>query len=111
MADAGKQMRFTDDELALIKSTFQDNEKLLKVLRKVFLPEYDPNAPLGQAFDLWMTIDVKTVPPDRALINVQARNEVITHIEQQLLQLQYLAAMSASSPELDAQKAEQNSTK
>jgi len=43
-----QQMRFTESELDLIRRTFKGNEALLKLLRKVFLPEIDPDAPLGQ---------------------------------------------------------------
>ncbi len=31
-------MRFTEDELILIKTTFGGNERLVKLLRKIFLP-------------------------------------------------------------------------
>lgn len=95
--EQGQQMRFTGDELALIKSVFKD-EKVLKVLRKVFLPEIDPNAPLGQVIDLWMTIDVRSLDPDQALIKMIARNELISHLEQQLMQLKVLANQDTVSP-------------
>ena len=36
-----KQMRITDEELAVIKGLFADNEEGLKVMRKIFLPEID----------------------------------------------------------------------
>ena len=96
--DKGKQMRFADEELALIKATFGGsdggvNETLLKLLRKVFLPEYDPTAPVGQAVDLWMTLDVRSLSPDEAYVRLLARNELISHVDQQLMQIQFLAAM------------------
>lgn len=94
----GGQMRFSDDELALIKATFKDNEKLLKLLRKIFLPEYDPNAPLGQGIDLWMTVNIKEQKPEEALRNLQARNELIMHVDQQLIQLDILAKQSEETP-------------
>lgn len=111
MPEKGQPMRFTDDELKLVKSAFQDNERLLKLLRKVFLPEFDPHAPLGQAFDLWMTIDVRNLDPQAAMVKLLARNELITHVEQQLLQLQFLANMKAETPEEKTSREKANSSK
>jgi len=89
----GQQMRFTNEELALIKATFKGNTDLLKLMRKVFLPEIDPKAPLGQMIDLWMTVPVKEMTAEQAQVNILARNSLIMHVEQQLLQLQALAEM------------------
>lgn len=86
-------MRFSKEELALIKSTFKGNTDLLKLMRKVFLPELDPTAPLGQIIDLWMTVPVKEMSPEQAQINILARNSLIMHLEGQLIQLQVLAEM------------------
>jgi len=84
-------MRFTEDELRLVQETFKNNEKLLKVMRKVFLPELDPDAPLGQVIDLWVSIPLKEMNPQDAMVNMLARNQLIMHVEQQLMQLQSLA--------------------
>lgn len=89
----GQQMRFSKEELALIKSAFKGNTDLLKLMRKVFLPELDPTAPLGQIIDLWMTVPVKEMTAEQAQVNILARNSLIMHVEQQLLQLQALAEM------------------
>jgi len=89
--EQGKQMRFTEDELRLIRDTFKGNDRLLKVMRKVFLPELDPNAPLGQIIDLWVSLPLKEMNPQDAMINMLARNQLIMHVEQQLIQLQLLA--------------------
>ena len=89
----GQQMRFSKEELALIKSAFKGNTDLLKLMRKVFLPEIDPTAPLGQLIDLWMTVPVKEMTAEQAQVNILARNSLIMHLEQQLLQLQALAEM------------------
>lgn len=89
----GQQMRFSKEELALIKSAFKGNTDLLKLMRKVFLPELDPTAPLGQIIDLWMTVPVKEMTAEQAQVNILARNSLIMHLEQQLLQLQALAEM------------------
>lgn len=104
-------MRFTEEELNLIKATFAGNEKLLKLLRKVFLPEYDPQAPLGQVVDLWMTLDLANMSARDAEIRIWARNSLITHVEQQLMQLQFLAALTEESAEEQAKRKKADSSK
>src|ERR1051325_10350050 len=94
----GSQMRITPGELSLIKNTFKD-EAVLKVLRKVFLPELDPSVPLGQNIDLWMTVNIKEQTPEQAYVNLLARNQLITHLDQQLMTLKVLANSEAETPE------------
>ncbi len=105
-----KQMRFSDDELNLIKTTFGGNEKLLKLLRKVFLPEYDFNAPLGQVIDLWMTIDVTNLTPDMAYIRLLARNQTISHVEQQIMQLSVLSNRKEETEKEKSERLKKDST-
>lgn len=85
------EMRITDKDIFLIKSAFADNDELLKVIRKVFLPELDPEAPIGQQIDLYMTVKVEDMDPETALINIKARNMLIGHLEMCLGQLKVLA--------------------
>lgn len=87
----GSQMRITDADVKLIKSAFKNNEPLLLLMRKIFLPEIDPNAPIGQVIDLWMTVDVKDMSAEEALVNIKARNQLITHLDQQLMTLSIIA--------------------
>lgn len=95
----GSQMRITDEERALIKSTFLNNEPLLKLMRKMFLPELDPNAPIGQMIDLWMTISIKDMSPEDAIIKLTARNELISHVDQVLMQLWLISKLEPMTPE------------
>ena len=105
----GRQMRFSPEELEMLRGAFKGNDRLLKLLRKVFLPEIDPYAPLGQVVDLWMTIDLRQQTPETAYVNLMARNTLITHVEQQLLQIQVLANMEESVG--DPKDKEKNSVK
>jgi len=93
----GRQMRISEIEIDLIKKTFRDNEKLLKLLRKIFLPELDPDVPLGQNIDLWMTVPIGQTSTENAVINIMARNQLIQHVESQLIQLNILANTDAKS--------------
>lgn len=106
-----QQKRFSDEELAIIRTLFKDNEKGLKVLRKVFLPTYDFDAPLGQVVDLWMTVPQSDITPEYSYVNWKARNQVITHIEQQLIQLQFLANEKGETDEEKKLREDKNSTK
>lgn len=107
----GKQMRFSTEELAQIKALYSNNEEALKLLRKVFLPEISPNAPLGQNIDLWMTFKVEDLSAEEALINLKARNTLISHLEACLLQLSLLAGAKDETPEQTLERLKKNSTK
>ncbi len=109
--EIGKQMRFSDSELSLIKNTFKDNMELLLLMRKVFLPELDPKAPLGQIIDLWMSLPIKEMTPEDAQINILARNSLIMHIEQQLTQLNVLAEMDNLTVEELLERQKKNSSR
>lgn len=93
-------MRFSDDELKVIQATFQNNDDLLKLLRKVFLPEIDPTAPIGQVIDLWFTLQIPDqLPAEQAMVLIKARNTLIGHVEFQLQQLSTLANQATKTAE------------
>lgn len=106
-------MRYTDEELSLIKETFKDNLPLLKAIRKVFLqlnlteaedimvkkimsedvskimykaflPTLDGDAPLGQVIDLMMTVDISNKFPEEAINHLKARDLSIKYIGERL---------------------------
>jgi len=106
-----REMRITEDDLKIIKATFKGNERLLKLLRKVFFPEITLEAPLGQQIDLWMTIPLQNLTPEQAMINILARNQLISHIEQQLLQLRILAESDAKTIEEIRESQKKDSSK
>lgn len=109
--EAGHQMRMTEDELTLMKATFGGNERLLKLLRKMFLPEYDPMAPFGQTIDLWLAAtDLKQMAPDQAYQHMMARNMVIGHVEAQIEQIRYFAELKKPNAEETAKNAKLDST-
>lgn len=104
-------MRITDEELATIKALYSDNPGALKLLRKIFLPEVTPDAPIGQQVDLWMTLKIEDLDPEQALINVKARNSVIQHVEGCLMQLYLLAGQKSETVEDTKTRLAKNSTK
>lgn len=104
-------MRYSTEELTLLKGVFGDNEKLVKLMRKMFLPEYDPNAPLGQAIDLWMTVDMKGLSAEEALFRLTIRNELISYIEFRLQEINVLANMKELSEAEKKEKGKLDSSK
>lgn len=108
---SGQQMRYTDNELNLIQATFKNNEELLKLLRKAFLPELDPEAPIGQTIDLWMTIPLDGLTPEQAIINLKARNSLISHVDQRLMELKVLAESDNLTPEQAVERLRKNSNR
>lgn len=107
----GSQMRITDQDRELIQRTFSGNESLLLLLRKVFLPEIDPVAPIGQGIDLWMTIQLQGLSPEEQITNIKARNQLITHIDQCLLTLKLNADMKILTAEELAENKKKDGTK
>jgi hypothetical protein len=109
-----RTMRYTDAELDIIKQTFAENDDLLiairkhflqmplelqeqhmlnklreneaamAVLRKTYLPTLDGNAPISQLIDLWMTVDLKDKSPEQAYPHLEARELLVTYLNQQL---------------------------
>lgn len=106
-----QELRITDAELGLIKSVFGDNDVLLKLLRKVFLPELDLNSPVGQQVDLWMILSLDNLTPEQALIKITARNTIIQHIEMCLSQLKILAGKKDETPEQTKTRLQKDSSK
>ena len=106
-----KEMRISDDELNIIKGMFADNTAALKLMRKIFLPELSATAPIGQNMDLWMSIKLEDQSAQDALINIKARNTLISHVEQCLMQLSILAGQKTESVEETKNRLAANSTK
>lgn len=108
---SGSQMRITPDEIGIIKSVFQGNEILTKLMRKMFLPEIDPSAPIGQMVDLYRTIPTKDRTPEQIAIDLTVRNMVIDHVDQVLMQLSLISQMEEVTPEQTIAKLKQDSSK
>ena len=105
-------MRFTDSELEVLRTHFKDNLNLIKLLRKVFIADYDPQAPLGLANDLWVNINIENYStPEEAMIKIHARNSMLVHLEGALMFLQQLAEQEPESKEQAEARKEKDSTK
>lgn len=115
MKDPKQKRRFTDSELSLLKGLFAGTDELMYVLRKVmfqfplteqeralldsamtdpvkavikkvFLPDLDPDAPLFQMahINLSLVPDIKDLSPDGAWPFIEAKRIQKDYLEQQL---------------------------
>ena len=64
------------------------NRAVLSILRKTFLPTIDVDAPLHQVVDLWMTVDIKEKSLEYCELILDAREQLIDYLEQQLIWLE-----------------------
>lgn len=105
-----REMRITPADKQAIKSLFFDNDPGLKVLRKIFLPVVDPNAPIGQVVDLWNVKEIDDMDPIDCKIYFMARSQLIKHVESCILQLSIIAKKEGKTQEQKVEDRKKNSS-
>ena len=108
--------RYSDAELDLIKQTFADNEPLLKLLRKVFLPIItDTSANVGgiaEDVGLHPDFDIKSYQNiEIATVAINARLLALKHVNDTLVRIKMLAGMKNETVEETKARLEKNSAK
>jgi hypothetical protein len=105
---------YSEDEIGLIRRTFKDNNELIKVIRKTFLPTIsDPELPLEEFQKDWM-INGKSwtqIPESERASMVLARQEAIEFIVGGLIMLKNLANIKEESPQEKSNRREKDSSK
>lgn len=81
------QLPMEDAEKSYVSALFKDSEPLLAATRKLFLPEINGEAPLGQHVDLFMTFPVEGNTPETVWLGASAREKLISFIEEGLADL------------------------
>lgn len=126
--EAKKQMRYSDDELALIRNTFGDEDLLkdlrkffwgdkdardvfkekdvLAVIKKTFLPDLDSDAPISQIVDLWLTLNVKDKNVEDAYPFIVARSRLVKYFTSKInaledKEVQPVTPLNALTSDLD----------
>lgn len=102
------------DEVALIRSTFKDNPRLIKVLRKLMVPSVgNPELPVEEmGNDAWIAMrDWSQIPADEAKILMVARQEALKFIFGGMIKLKMIANSSDESPMSAQLRRKQDSTK
>lgn len=91
----------TPEDLDIIRSTFKDNKRLLRVLRKIMVPSVgDPELPVEEmGNDAWLAMrDWSQVPADEAKILMVARQEALKFIFGGFIKIKMIANSTEESP-------------
>jgi hypothetical protein len=102
------------DEVTLLRNTFGGNEKLIKVLRKVFLPTaFDPELPMEEmGGDVWMAnFDFTQMQSSEIKPLVLGRQDAIKFVLGGLIKLKVLANQSEETAMEAAFRRSKDSTK
>lgn len=105
---------FSEQEIGLIQSTFNGNQALLNVLRKILLPTLgDPEMPIEQyGNDVYLSArEWAQIPADEAKVMMVARQDAIKFIAGGLIRLKVIAQSRKPSEQEAAAKAEADSAK
>lgn len=78
------QLKLDKFETTLIDNSITKKPNVVDVIAKCFLPEIDPETPIQQVIDLWMTIDMKDKDVDEAYPHIVARSLLIQYLKEQL---------------------------
>lgn len=104
----------SDEEVALIRSTFANNPKLIAVIRKVFLPTVaDPSLPIEEiANDAFMAnMDFGQMAADEIKPIVMGRQDAIRFVIGGLVKLKVIAHGKEESPYAEALRRKKDSSK
>jgi hypothetical protein len=75
-------------DLSILQTNIKNKKDLLKLLRKVFIPEIIGDEPLFNLLDLWMGVDLKNKLPEDAIFYIKGNVKFIDYLEQQLQELE-----------------------
>jgi len=103
------EKRFTDAEITQLKSMFPD-DKTIKLLRKVFIPEITIDAPINGQENIFLGTDVETLTIEEQVINLKAAKRFIARLEGGMNVIKQMTAQVEVTPEEKAKKAKANST-
>lgn len=92
----------SEAEISVIRATFKDNEKLLHILRKIFLPMViDPELPIEQiGNDVWLAgKDWDAIGVNEAKALIVARQDAIRFVSGGIIKLKVIANQAEESEE------------
>jgi hypothetical protein len=82
------QMPLDAIDTSALEAAFKGSEKNKKLIRKVYLPELNPEAPIHQIIDLWMTVEVKDKVPAEVWHQLMAREKLIQYLDEQIQRIE-----------------------
>jgi len=104
----------TQDEKNLIRYHFKGNDKLLNIIRKVFLPTIqDPELPLEQfGKDLWMgQLDFSQMSVNEVKAITMARQDLVKQVFGGLIYIKSLAHEKVETEAEEKERRKKDSTK
>jgi hypothetical protein len=99
MTISDNKARMTEEDIAVLKAMFEDREGAVEVIRKIFYPELTADNPLQMNQDMWSQEPLTELAPEQALIQIQARQKLIKHVEGALSVIKVLVGEKNESPE------------
>ena len=102
--------QFNEEELSLIKGTFKGNDRLLILLRKLFIPRLDENEG-GDLIDVYGDIPFNELTPEEAKLAGMSRNQLVKHLDKRLAIIYTIANTDPKTPEQIAEANKKDSTK
>lgn len=104
----------SEEEVALIRSHFNDNPKLIAVIRKLFLPTVsDPSLPLEEfASDAYLAhVEWASMPQDEIKPLMVGRTDAIKFVVGGLIKLKVIASSKEENPYQKELRRKQDSLK
>lgn len=104
----------SEQDLALLQTTFRGNDRLIKILRKLLLPTaFDPELPIEElSGDAWMAdTDFRSMQTEEVKPVVLARQDAIKFVLGGLIKLKVIANQKQETPMEKAYRASKDSTK
>lgn len=81
------QSPLTKAELEVLKP-IRENDVVLELVRKTYLPEIELDVPIGQVIDLWLTVDSKDKTPMESTLALKVRARLMELLEAGLARLE-----------------------
>lgn len=104
----------TEEDRKIIRDIFKDNDTLLRVIRKVFMPTVsDANLPVEElSKDLWFAgVDFVSLSKDEVQARVIARAEAIKFVAGGIMSLKQIANIKEETEMEKAMRRQKDSTK
>lgn len=111
MSTMNKTARMTTEDIAVLKAMFEDREGAVEVIRKIFFPELTADNPLQLNQDMWSQVNLTELAPEQALIQVQAQQKLIRHVEGALAVIKTLVGKKEESAEQVLARLQKDSAK
>lgn len=111
MTISDNKSRMTEEDIAVLKAMFEDREGAVEVIRKIFYPELTADNPLQMNQDMWSQVPLTELGAEQALIQIQAQQKLVKHVEGGLSVIKVLVGEKNESPEQILERLTKDSAK